>query len=531
MKYFDGFKVNGKPFFALGAQSHNSSSYSPEMFSESVKAALAFNCNTLEAPIYWEKIEPQEGVFDFTSIDYMVEMCRAAKLKLVILWFASWKNGDLSYAPGWVKQDQKRFQRALRSDGEPVADLSAHYDANRGADEKAYIAVMAYVKKIDEKEQTIIAMQVQNEPGYLKTDRDYSPKALENAKQTVPEKLLAYLEAHSHAPAYKYWKERGCKKGADWETIFGFHGYEFCEAWHLTLYIDSITAAWKKIYDIPMYINVWLNSGSPWGVPGMEYPGGGAVQRCMHIWLAAAEHIDMIAPDIYEQNCYRFERIVDFYGAAENALFIPESSRNLSSACNMFYAIARRAVGYAVFGVESCLDKDGNVVEASLPLRDSFYAVQKAMPLILKHKDTGKMYPVIKHTAQTDEGYEFEEFLGNVNMGGSRIYPGHPNYVDYSTRRLNLNEEQLTPRGLIFEDQPRLFYLTGFFHLRLIPKKSPTITKISDSLLVADFLSVEEGHFDDKGDFVVDRIRNGDEVMFGGFWVAPSCGVVRVRLL
>ena len=524
MKLFEGFVVNGKPFFPLGAQAHNSSSYSREAFSESIKAALALNCNTVEAPIYWHIVEPKEGVFDFTSIDYMVEMCRAAKLKLVILWFATWKNGDWSYTPEWVKQDPARFQRVLRSDFTPVGDLSAHYKANYDADAKAYAAVMAHIKKIDEKDQTVIAMQVQNEPGYLRTDRDYSPKALENVKANVPEKLFAYLEAHKHAPAYKFWKEAGLKKGVDWVSAFGYHGYEFCEAWYLALYIDAVTGAGKKEYNIPMYINVWLNAGNPWGVPGIEYPGGGTVIRAMHIWLAAVEHIDMLAPDIYEQNCYRYERIADFYGSDDNALFIPESSRNVTSACHLFYAIARGAVGYACFGSESCIDKDGNLIEDALAFRDSFYAVQKALPLIFKHKNTGKMYPVIAHTGQTDEGYEFEEFIGNVHLAG-------PSRFDYRIRRLKPTEHQQTPRGLIFEDEKKVFYLVGLFNLRLMPKKSPDVSRIDNYLPTNDFLSVEEGHFDDNGQFVADRIRNGDEVMFGGFWVAPACGVVRVRLV
>lgn len=45
-----------------------------------------------------------------------------------------------------------------------------------------------------------------------------------------------------------------------------------------------------------------------------------------------------------------------------------------------------------------------------------------------------------------------------------------------------------------------------------------------------DFLSVEEGTVDDDGVFVPHRRRNGDEVVFGGFWVEPDVGVVRVRL-
>jgi hypothetical protein len=308
-------------------------------------------------------------------------------------------------------------------------------------------------------------------------------------------------------------------------STFGFHGYEFCEAWHLALYIDAIAAAGKKVYDIPMYINVSLDAGTPWSVQGMDYPGGGAVMRTMHIWLAAAESLDMLAPDIYDQNSDRFKSIADFYGSDENALFIPESSRNVTSACNMFYAIGRGAVGYASFGSESCLDDQGNVVEGALAVRDSNLAVKNAMPLVLKHRNTGKMYPVIAHQGQSDEGYEFEEYLGSVNFSKS----GH--FHDYSTQRLKMSAEQTATRGLIFEDEKRLFYLTGLFSLRLAPKKSPEISMVNNYLPMPDFISIHEGHFDDKGEFVVDRIRNGDEAFFSGFWVTPVCGVVRVRLV
>jgi len=479
----------------------------------------------VEAPIYWEKIEKNEGEFDFSSIDYMLELCRADRLRLVILWFGSWKNGDISYAPEWVKKDQKRFQRVLRADNVPVADLSAHYSANQEADAKAFAAVCAYLKKADQSSETVIAIQVENEPGYLKTDRDFSTQALENQKNVVPEKLLNYLANHTEAPAYRDWEKNGNKHGLNWFGTFGFHGYEYCEAWHLAQYIDAIAASGKAQYDIPLYINVWLNSGSPWGVPGMEYPGGGAVIRTLHIWLAAIEHIDMVAPDIYEQNCYRYEKICDFYNTPENALFIPESSRNISSAANMFYAIARGAVGYATFGSESCIDDSGQIMESAIPVRDSNTVVRNIMPLILKHRNSGKIYPVVPHTDQNDEGFEFEEFLGNVYYGESR------HFYDYSTGREKTIPENKVSRGLIIEDDNRTFYLAGKFSLRLAPKKSPDITVITSQLPAPDFISIEEGNFDENGKFVCNRIRNGDEAFFGGFWVTPSCGVVRVKLL
>jgi hypothetical protein len=33
-----------------------------------------------------------------------------------------------------------------------------------------------------------------------------------------------------------------------------------------------------------------------------------------------------------------------------------------------------------------------------------------------------------------------------------------------------------------------------------------------------------------NGEFIPTRTRNGDEVVFGGFWATPYCGVVRVRM-
>jgi hypothetical protein len=38
---------------------------------------------------------------------------------------------------------------------------------------------------------------------------------------------------------------------------------------------------------------------------------------------------------------------------------------------------------------------------------------------------------------------------------------------------------------------------------------------------------VDEGHFDDSGEFVADRRRNGDNVS-NGLWVEADIGVLRV---
>ena len=45
------------------------------------------------------------------------------------------------------------------------------------ADSHAFSALMKHVKSIDEADRTVLMVQVENEPGLMGTDRDYSEAA------------------------------------------------------------------------------------------------------------------------------------------------------------------------------------------------------------------------------------------------------------------------------------------------------------------------------------------------------------------
>src|SRR5262249_40348722 len=115
--------VDGRPYLILGGQIHNSSAW-PIEFPQVWESMAALHANTIEAPVYWEQFEPQEGKFDFTNVDQLVEGARSHNLHLVVLWFGTWKNGNMHYVPAWMKTDSKRFPRIVRSDGEPIDVLS-----------------------------------------------------------------------------------------------------------------------------------------------------------------------------------------------------------------------------------------------------------------------------------------------------------------------------------------------------------------------------------------------------------------------
>ena len=106
------------------------------------------------------------------------------------------------------------------------------------------------------------------------------------------------------------------------ETTFGWHGGEFCTAWALASYIDAIAAAGQAIYNLPMYVNVWLGEFDPLLTAG-NYPAGGAVLRSLDVWKANTPHLALIAPDNYMQHTEGYVAECVGYSRSDNPLYIP----------------------------------------------------------------------------------------------------------------------------------------------------------------------------------------------------------------
>jgi len=84
--------VDDKPFLVLGGELGNSSSSSVDYMAPVWPRLAALKLNTVLMPVYWELIEPAEGKFDFTVVDGLIKDARKHNLKIVPLWFGSWKK-------------------------------------------------------------------------------------------------------------------------------------------------------------------------------------------------------------------------------------------------------------------------------------------------------------------------------------------------------------------------------------------------------------------------------------------------------
>lgn len=165
--------ADGKPFLVLGGELHNSSSSSREYMKEYWPKLKASGMNTVLAAVEWSLIEPEEGKYDFTLIDGLLQDARSNNLKLILLWFGTWKNSQSHYIPEWMKADFKRFPRVKAGMGKSLEIVTPFCKEAMDADAKAFSLLMKQLKEVDSSDRTVLMMQVENEVGVLGSPRDH----------------------------------------------------------------------------------------------------------------------------------------------------------------------------------------------------------------------------------------------------------------------------------------------------------------------------------------------------------------------
>ena len=323
--------VNDRPFFCKSGEVHNSTTSNVEYMKKNLWPALrGLNMNSCIVPVYWELVEPVEGTYDYSLLDSTIQMAREEGLKLILLWFGLWKNAESMYVPAWMKKDTATYFRAEKVNGEPLNTISPLCSAAVEKDRMAFTALMEHIREVDEKENTVIVIQVENEIGLLGTDRDYSPAANEAFAGQVPSALA-----------------EATGKSGTWSEVFGENASESFMAWSFGRAVETIASSGKAKYDLPCYANAWLRQ-YPW-YPG-SYPSGGPVCHMQPVWRVAAPSLFTFGPDIYVPYC---ADIFDEYASVENPLFIPEVRKDAVAASYCLYAfLAKNAICFSPFGIE-----------------------------------------------------------------------------------------------------------------------------------------------------------------------------------
>ena len=511
--------VDGKPMILLAGEVHNSSSSSLAYMEQVWEQGKQLGMNCLLLPVTWELLEPEEGQFDFSMVDGLIEQARAHDMKISFLWFGTWKNALSTYAPEWVKRDMKRFRRAQLEKGRNFIRMRRFFNLTYSpltylceetmqADAKAFAALMAEIRRVDADHHTVVSVQVENESGLMAAARDHSDEADALFYGRVPEDLAAYLRDHTGTMVHEVREAFASGAGeGSWEEMFGEQADEMFSAYYTARYVNIVASAGKKEYPLPMTVNCWLNREG--AGPG-AYPSGGPISKTREIWNFCAPEIDIYGPDIYLP---AFREICEEYTRRGEPLYIPECPTHSYAASRNLLCIGKyHAMCYSPFGIEDM----GKPLDAAAM---ALFGADASDPALQKSQDV-KAYSQINHLLRgmieklldkygTDEldaaSGEFEEESA-FHMGGVEIK------VKYTQKEGGC---------LVLRESGQEFYILAHHTWMNFQSDSAELPGI-------DILALEEGRFE-NGEWKRHRRLNGDETVANTF-TAEGPVLLRVKL-
>ncbi|KAL4927042.1 putative beta-galactosidase [Aspergillus undulatus] len=499
--------VDGRPYLILGGELQNSSLTSAEYMDTAWQKLVDTHYNTVLGCVTWELIEPVEGQFFFEELDKAILGARKHGLRLVLLWFGSFKNGISTYVPTKA--------RGVLETGDV---LSIFHDEAPKSDARAFTQLMRHLKEFDEKHSTVIMVQVENETGLLGDSRDASETAEKRFSETVPQDLIAFLANdwnHLHVDLRSnlaHFKAQSQPKGS-WVEVFGKgpRTDELFMAYHYAHYLNQVASAGKAEYPIPLYTNVWQNYVGEDGdndfpiiagggcLPG-DYPSGGGTTTVLDIWRKFAPSLDFIAPDVY-LNDYSISCAK--YRHRNQPLFIPEQRRDEYGVRRIWAAYGSyQALGVSPFGIDT-QEPETNPFAKHYALLDSVSAI-----ILAAYRNPG-----------SSVGFYFDDILPDGTDPSKPIIKHFANY-EITIERCFVFGKPSPGCGIVIHigepSKPKFLLIGWGFQVRA--------RSLSPTSAFTGILTFEEKLVTNKGTGELRTLRtlNGDETRSGAFAMMPS---------
>ena len=448
------------------------------------------NVNTVEIPGLLGAVRATAGAVRPQRDRRAPGGARQHHVRLVLLWFGTWKNGSQHYMPEWMKLAPDRYPHLIDKNGRPADSPSPFAAASLEADKTAFTAFMRYLKAADP-QRTVIMVQVENEPGTWGPVRDYSPAAQKLFEAPVPADVLTAMQVKPGSAT------------ATWQEAFGPEAEVCFHAWAVAKYVGQVAAAGKAVYPLPLYANAALRDPIKPGAPG-SYESGGPTDNVIPIWKVAAPALDLVAPDIYQNDPAAYLKVLELYHRDDNALFVPETGGGPGLARFFFSALGLQAIGFSPFGMDYTNPR--NTPESLAPWALNYRLIAPMQREIARLNFEGKLQAVAEKKGEVTQTLAFGAWnamvsYGAVRNGGRR---GTPNRRGASWWPSSKTTSSWWPGSTRVDFRP------------------------ADAGKYRQFLRVEEGVYE-NGVFKFLRIWNGDETDWGlNFGAEPL--VLRVSL-
>jgi beta-galactosidase GanA len=359
-------------------------------------------------------------------------------------------------------------------------------------------------------------LQVENEVGTYGLVRDFGAKAQAAFGRPVPAAVLARQPAPVKRAATGSWRE-----------VYGDYADEYFHAWAIASYIEQVAQAGRAVFDVPMYVNNALRDAveplAPWK---SNFASGGPTYDVIGIYKAAAPHIDIVAPDLYNPSSAQIDATLAKFQRADNPLWVPEMSHAPGYGRIVYEVLGRGSMGIAPFGIDYTSYTNfplGAKAAGGPAVVEPFatsYAVFGSMDrLWARWAFEGRTHGVAEGDDRKDQAIALGAWTATVSFQewqfGEKSWPNHPSELPPGT-------EQPGGGVAIAQVGPDEFVITGQ-HARV------RIASTKPQGKGAMYARVEEGRFDAAGQWVMERNWNGDQTDWGlNFTASPV--ILKVRM-